>query len=183
MRIYVASSWRNKYQPGVVLTLRSLGHQVYDFRGKGSGWGDEVNCEDCAAAKNLAYPNPGPAGGWFADCPRHRGEGGFSWSAVDPDWQKWPEDISRYIEGLNHPLAIEGFKRDMGALRLADACLLVNPCGQSAHAELGWAAGAGKITAAFCPEIREPDLMIKMAGTVTNWWPTIELWLRVPMEL
>lgn len=32
MNIYVASSWRNTYQPEVVQFLRSLGHEVYDFR-------------------------------------------------------------------------------------------------------------------------------------------------------
>ncbi len=42
-RIYLASSWRNKYQPQVVKDLRSAGHQVYDFRNpepenNGFGW-------------------------------------------------------------------------------------------------------------------------------------------------
>ena len=32
MRIYVASSWRNTYQPAVVRGLREAGHDVYDFR-------------------------------------------------------------------------------------------------------------------------------------------------------
>lgn len=32
MRIYVASSWRNAEQPGVVAALRAAGHEVYDFR-------------------------------------------------------------------------------------------------------------------------------------------------------
>src|SRR5574340_600650 len=31
-RIYVASSWRNPYQPDVVRALRDDGHDVYDFR-------------------------------------------------------------------------------------------------------------------------------------------------------
>jgi len=31
-RVYVASSWRNPYQPGVVSLLRLAGHEVYDFR-------------------------------------------------------------------------------------------------------------------------------------------------------
>jgi hypothetical protein len=32
MNIYVASSWRNDYQPEVVRALREVGHDVYDFR-------------------------------------------------------------------------------------------------------------------------------------------------------
>lgn len=31
-KIYVASSWRNKHQPNVVIKLRELGHLVYDFK-------------------------------------------------------------------------------------------------------------------------------------------------------
>jgi hypothetical protein len=32
MKLYVASSWRNVFQPSVVEILRSEGHEVYDFR-------------------------------------------------------------------------------------------------------------------------------------------------------
>ena len=32
MRVYVASSWRNDFQPTVVRALRDAGHEVYDFR-------------------------------------------------------------------------------------------------------------------------------------------------------
>lgn len=32
MKIYVASSWRNAFQPEVVEILRLMGHEVYDFR-------------------------------------------------------------------------------------------------------------------------------------------------------
>lgn len=154
MHIYVASSWRCPYQPEAVAKLRALGHEVYDFRGPGTGWGEAEGAD-----------------------------GGFHWSEVDPEWQSWPADVSRYIRGLDHPRAIEGFRRDMDALRRADACILVNPCGQSAHAELGWAAGAGKLTAAWCPEIREPDLMLKMADYITTRWDGIEFWLSVPLEV
>jgi nucleoside 2-deoxyribosyltransferase len=35
MRIYVASSWRNKRLDEVVAALRGAGHQVYDFREDG----------------------------------------------------------------------------------------------------------------------------------------------------
>lgn len=154
MKIYVASSWRNKYQQEVVQKLREMGHEVYDFRGPGDGWG---------------------TGG--------DGPGGFAWSEIDPNWLSWPEDVGRYIAGLDNPRAIEGFNRDMDALKKADVCIMVNPCGQSAHAEMGWAVGAGKLVAVYCPEIREPDPMVKMAAVVTNRWDLIELWLKVPVEV
>jgi len=32
MKIYVASSWKNLLQPGIVHALRRIGHDVYDFR-------------------------------------------------------------------------------------------------------------------------------------------------------
>jgi len=36
-KIYVASSWRNLAQPGVVVALRRCGHEVYDFRHPAEG--------------------------------------------------------------------------------------------------------------------------------------------------
>ena len=38
-KIYVASSWRNEYQPNVVEFLRDKGHEVYDFRSPPHGRG------------------------------------------------------------------------------------------------------------------------------------------------
>lgn len=45
MKIYVASSWRNLLQPGIVHALRRCGHDVYDFRrpapgNTGFAWSD-----------------------------------------------------------------------------------------------------------------------------------------------
>lgn len=41
MKIYVASSWRNTYQPLVVNELRHEGHEVYDFKdSKGFHWSE-----------------------------------------------------------------------------------------------------------------------------------------------
>lgn len=37
MKIYVASSWRNHLQPGIVHVLRRCGHEVYDFRHPAAG--------------------------------------------------------------------------------------------------------------------------------------------------
>lgn len=39
MKIYVASSWRNPYQEQVVEVLRSMGHEVYDFKNPPHGRG------------------------------------------------------------------------------------------------------------------------------------------------
>jgi len=44
-KIYVASSWRNELQPGVVKALRDAGHEVYDFKNPtaddhGFAWSD-----------------------------------------------------------------------------------------------------------------------------------------------
>lgn len=42
-KIYLASSWRNLYQPTVLAALRAAGHEVYDFKNptpgnSGFGW-------------------------------------------------------------------------------------------------------------------------------------------------
>ena len=143
MKIYVASSWRNLWQPGIVSLLQSAGHEVYDFR----------------------HPK--------------EGDDGFSWSEIDPAWKDWTPYV--YREALKHPLAEAGFSLDMNALRWCDACVLVQPCGNSSHLELGWACGAGKRGAVYFPEAThqredavlnerlktiEPELMVKMAGHV-----------------
>jgi len=140
MRIYVASSWRNQYQDIVVRCLRySTDHHVYDFR------------------------NPAP------------GEHGFAWTdlegkaagmRVDGKWQDWTS--AEFKAALDLPRAIDGFNSDMDALRACDVCILVLPCGRSAHLELGWAVGAGKRTAIYIPsgEHVEPELMYRMVDRI-----------------
>lgn len=91
---------------------------------------------------------------------------GFHWSEIDPNWQKWSPKT--YIEGLDHIAAQRGFRRDMDALDWCDSCVYVMPCGPSASMELGYAVGRNKATVVYIPELREPDLMVKMADLVTN---------------
>lgn len=128
--IYVASSWRNPLQQGVLLALRAAGFEVYDFR------------------------NPAP------------NEHGFSWRETDPDgnWMDWtPEE---FRTALGHPVSEKGFKFDMDALMACDQCVLVLPCGRSAHLELGYAVGAGKETFVLMLEQSEPELMYKMVDHI-----------------
>lgn len=111
-KIYAASSWRNYYQPYVVDVLREAGHEVYDFRNPTTGFDN---------------PNPDAVG--------------FHWSAIDPEWETWTPQ--QYVEALrNHPLAQQGFASDKYAMEWADTCVLVMPCGRSAHLEAGYFTGA-----------------------------------------
>lgn len=62
-KIYVASSWKNPYQPEVVKRLREQGHQVFDFRnppdGKGGFfWRDvDPNWEQWSTRDYISHPD------------------------------------------------------------------------------------------------------------------------------
>ncbi len=93
------------------------------------------------------------------------GNHGFSWHEIDPTIPRGPADLvlsaEQIREMLTHPEAENGFRLDMGALEWCDTCVLVLPCGRSAHLEAGWAVGAGRLTVGLLSE-GEPDLMWKM---------------------
>ena len=129
MKIYVASSWRNKRQPEVVKALIQRGHFVYDFRN-----------------------------------PYHR-EAGFQWADMDKNWEKWnAAQFKRAL--LTSPVASHAYLSDLRAMEWADCLVMVTPCGNSAHLELGWAAGRGKRTVVLLPEEGaecRPDLMLLAA--------------------
>jgi len=129
-RIYLASSWRNEEQPTAVGELRSVGHEVHDFR----------------------HPPFGP--------------GGFSWGELDEEWHSWDKDRYRTVL-LSHPRVAQGFTQDLRAMMWADTCVLLLPCGRSAHLEAGWMTGAGKHTTMFLPgELEEPDLMYLLLNEI-----------------
>ncbi len=92
------------------------------------------------------------------------GMGGFHWSRIDPDWEAWTPEA--YRENLlNSDIAAHGFMTDFRAMRWADTCVLVMPCGRSAHLELGWCSGAGKRTAILLDD-GEPELMNLLADHI-----------------
>lgn len=124
MKIYVASSWRNEYQPMVVEVLRAMGHEVYDFR------------------------NP------------KEGDNGFAWSDIDENWEQWT--AQEYVKAIKHPIAEDGFKSDFDAMKWADCCVMVLPCGRSANTEAGWMKGAGKKVYVLQLMQQEPELMYKI---------------------
>lgn len=128
-RIYVASSWRNPFQPNIVARLRMAGHEVYDFRNP---------------------PNGVP---------------GFAWSEIDPKWQEWTAEEYRRLL-TTHPIAARGFVSDLRGMQWADACVLVLPCGRSAHLEAGWFCGAGKRCIILTQDSEEPELMALLATDI-----------------
>ena len=129
MRIYVASSWRNEKQQGVVKSLKKCGHDVYDFR----------------------HPEPDNSG--------------FHWGKIDPDWRKW--STKEFKKALSHPTAWKGFSLDWEAMLNAELCVLVMPCGRSAHLEAGYFVGAKKRLIILL-EDGEPELMYNMADYLAH---------------
>lgn len=99
---------------------------------------------------------------------------GFHWSEIDPNWKSWTAD--EFVTGLNHQLAENGFLKDMGALFECNACVLIMPCGRSAHLELGWAVGAGKETAILLSD-GESELMYQMVDLLASDVSQVVEWL------
>lgn len=94
----------------------------------------------------------------------------FKWSYVSEDYIQWSPQV--YKEQLRgNPLAQQQLKNDIEAMESCDACVLVLPCGRSAHTESGWFAGKGKKVIAYLPEKVEPELMY---GLFTDICCTLE---------
>ena len=97
------------------------------------------------------------------------GDYGFSWSEI---WERFDNDWSegtmeQFIEALKDPIAELAFERDFDAMTWADACVMVMPCGRSAHLEAGWFIGSGKPLIILLSS-GEPELMYKMAAHLST---------------
>lgn len=170
MRIYLASSWRNPYQPDAVIMLRIAGHTVYDFQHPEGG--DHLG---------FSWSTIDPS--WQSWGDRGREDG-----------------LAAYRRGIQHPVAQAGYESDMEALGSADVTVLLLPTGRSAHLELGYAAALGQRTAVWVPSaydfnplfpmnatpvggqhaVRrefEPELMYRMVGLVTDSLAELVGWL------
>lgn len=141
MRIYVASSWRNKYFDEIVAVLRAAGHTVYDFK----------NAQNAFSWQQLV-------GALISAKTNYRYKHGDTWPG------------STLRAALVHPLCERGFNQDMINLMNCDTCVLVLPCGKSAHLEAGWATGARKKVIVHIPPgvETEPELMYMMCKEITT---------------
>lgn len=118
-----------------------------------SSWRNEYYSEVVAKLREAGFDV-------YDFCNPPSGDPGFKWSCVSEDYMNWsPQE---YRENLNHPKAVRQFGNDIEAMESCDACVIVLPCGRSAHTEAGWFAGRGKRTVAYIPEKQEPELMYKL---------------------
>lgn len=91
------------------------------------------------------------------------GNAGFSWKQCK---MEWGDEINMYDPRLyirhitSNKAAQAGFKLDRDALHWCDTCVLLLPCGRSAHLEAGYAMGQGKETFVVISQDNfEPELM------------------------
>lgn len=90
---------------------------------------------------------------------------GFAWSEIDPDWQTW--QAKEYRDLLtSHPIAARGYVSDLRGMEWADTCVLLLPCGRSAHLEAGWFCGRGKRCIILTQDGEEPELMALLATDI-----------------
>ena len=94
---------------------------------------------------------------------RNPGDGtdGFKWSNLDPNWLEWsPEKYKHQL--MENPLTEQQCGNDLRAIEACDCCVLLLPCGRSAHTEAGYFAGQGKPVYVLIPEKQEPELMYRL---------------------
>ena len=79
-------------------------------------------------------------------------------------WRNFENSVMKYTISATR----RTITADLDALNWADTCLLVLPCGRSAHTEAGWMKGAGKKTIVYIPEMQEAELMYKLFDLVSD---------------
>lgn len=107
---------------------------------------------------------------------------GFHWSEVMPSYVAGSQASvapADYLAALDSERAIEGFDLDFTAMQKCDACVLVLPCGRSAHLELGWFVGQGRPTAILLDDPVLPELMYRMVDYVAPTMVDLLGWLGV----
>ena len=91
--------------------------------------------------------------------------GGFGWRETGVSQETMTAQQYR-DEVLLHPRACEGFKNDFDKMNEADCCVLLLPCGRSAHLEAGWFWGHAKPMHIYIPIFDTPELMYKGADSI-----------------
>lgn len=91
------------------------------------------------------------------------GDSAFKWEEIEPNYKHGdPVSTAEYRNWLIHPAAERGFANDFDGMEWCDICVLLLPCGRSAHTEAGFIRGRGKPVFVVRPDYQEPDLMYKL---------------------
>lgn len=99
-------------------------------------------------------------------------ESGFAWDEVAKDWLNWTP--TEFMKHLKHPASQRGFKSDKTALDWSDTCVLLLPCGRSAHLEAGYCAGKGKRVIFLLRRAGfEPELMYLLGTEMVSSVPSL----------
>lgn len=91
--------------------------------------------------------------------------GGFGWRQTGVTQEEMTAQQYR-DEVLQHEAAVRGFGNDFSKMQEADACVLLLPCGRSAHLEAGWFWGRDKPLHIYIPHFDTPELMYKGANSI-----------------
>ncbi len=93
---------------------------------------------------------------WFAGGPE-----------ADDKWKEYEQQRGRtYLQALQGEAARHIFEFDKEHLQLADAAVLVAPAGKSAHLELGWMLGKGRLGYVLLDNPDRWDVMYQFATSV-----------------
>lgn len=93
--------------------------------------------------------------------PENKELSSFDWEKLNKKYNRWT--CSDFKKALNHPETIKAFQKDFQAMQEADICVLLLPCGRSAHSEAGWMKGNGKkVFILDLSENPKPELMYRM---------------------
>lgn len=115
------------------------------------------------------------------------GDNGFHWSEVGmASYDRATNSavpVDEYLTGIEHPIALAGFASDFDAMEASDTCVLVLPCGRSAHLELGWFVGEGRRTAVLLDDPCTPELMYRMVDAIVPTLADLLGWVRISREM
>lgn len=162
-RIYVASSWRNPLQPGVVEALRAAGHEVYDFRNPKPG--------NTGFSWRQILPDPPP---WSAEATRRVLEHPIAQEGFDLDFSamRWA-DTFVMLQPCGRSAALElGWAVAAGkatAVLLADAQepeLMLKCAGRLC-------TGLDELLAFLAPPMRSMVTAAEVAGSASSWLVTL----------
>ena len=87
----------------------------------------------------------------------------------------------QYIEAISDSTVIKRFEDHVNAMMAADTCILLLPCGSSAHSEAGFMAGLGKMVFVLNTETElKPELMYRLFHGYTSNILDLLTWMDEP---